>query len=797
MFRITHLKGQGGFTFIEVVVATLLFAVSVVGVAGMMAAGGANVSRGANESTAANLAAERLEEVKSLQYYVPYEYMKGDRDIDDFYFNMSQPNGVAGNPDAHPQLDNPYVVEDYGTIPGFSKFKRTTAVEYQYLNGDSFVPAVMKTGWMPKYPPSIGVDEPRGGLDEADNEEIHAMIVEVTVTYETREGPRVYKQRGLVGDLLVPGGQNDPVLSVNSIDPISGYTNDSNFQMKIYVDAVGDLNPSSSLEVRLWYPGRTDIVAYNAQANEDGTMITCYFDFTQPEIIPIKYHLSVYWIEEGFQDKNFRECFTLIPPPPGITDVKEYDWGYRAQGARRVRILGASLASPSGVRLRGPVEGSSDVVLTGSVISASNTEVIAEFNMTSVPDDQDYFNKHWDVEVDTMGGTITSDDNSERVLLNPPPAAGSISQTSASASREYSGVVVTGTYFQNYPSAPEMKLVKDVSTLPVADDVIYVSIDPGSGSFNETFTGTSYDSVSMNLLRSNFHYWGDETIEIPEETNLDGRYYLYVRNADGTAVISSSVYVDIADAPPTEPIISSVVVEEGNPSEHVDYHCYNDWDVPVTIYGENFNTDPLMLQYQLSDTYGLTGTPVVTGPFGPGQRIEGLVINTIGLITKGYELEITNVDTGEQGTFMFNITEPAADAVVVMAPGATAPSGGSWPQANPFWNDSGISNSTTDTSSATNICREADTYTYRIIAKRMRNSNVVWWFDPEDKDPYTMSASIDKSRSGKWVRAYGSAPIPNWSWWIFDYKDVNVKCSNNGGATYGPEYNNRVRIRTW
>ncbi len=173
--KLTHLRNQRGFTMAEVVMATLIFTASVVGISGMLITGSANITRGATETAAINLANRRLEEVKSLPYYIPWDPAKGNQDIDDFYYNTNQVNGVTADESQHPQLDHPRVVEDYGTIPGFTKFKRKTAVEYQYLSKlgtppiDHLAPAVMCVNspynWVPNGPVSGQTDDPRGGAE--------------------------------------------------------------------------------------------------------------------------------------------------------------------------------------------------------------------------------------------------------------------------------------------------------------------------------------------------------------------------------------------------------------------------------------------------------------------------------------------------------------------------------------------------------------------------------------------------------------------------------------------------------
>jgi Tfp pilus assembly protein PilV len=104
--RIRPMADQRGFSLAEVVIAVLLFSATVVGISGLVMTGASDVARGATDSAAANLAAKKLEEVRSYPFYKAYD---GERqDIDDFYFNTN----LSGDKNAQ-QLDNPKLVEDY------------------------------------------------------------------------------------------------------------------------------------------------------------------------------------------------------------------------------------------------------------------------------------------------------------------------------------------------------------------------------------------------------------------------------------------------------------------------------------------------------------------------------------------------------------------------------------------------------------------------------------------------------------------------------------------------------------
>lgn len=62
------LEGQGGFTVAEVLVAAAILAVAILGLAGMVPRAYLNVSTGGQITKAANLAREKIEELKNASY---------------------------------------------------------------------------------------------------------------------------------------------------------------------------------------------------------------------------------------------------------------------------------------------------------------------------------------------------------------------------------------------------------------------------------------------------------------------------------------------------------------------------------------------------------------------------------------------------------------------------------------------------------------------------------------------------------------------------------------------------------
>jgi hypothetical protein len=428
---LNRINRQEGFSMAEVVMATLLFTASVLGISGMLVSGGANITRGATESAASNLASRRIEEVRSLPYYKKWDSDVGDQDVDDFYYNEGQTNAN--------QLENPSVIEDYGTIPGFTKYRRTTAVQYQYVSGGQLAPAVMCTQspfrFVPKEPSTGETDVPMGGATGAAQDDLHALIVEVCVYYkaegDVQSYDKVHKERTLISDITTAGATNAKFLLIRSIDPVQGDYLDTHMNMTVYVDASPQFGIGSQVDVRLWRPGEYDIVANNPVPSAGGSYITCWFDLSDPDVkLGIPYNLSVYWKDGGWTDV-FRDCFIVVEEPPTITGVADFDWACSTQTARRVTITGTKLWNTSNVTLQHPDYPDSpyqNSQAIGSIVDKSGTQVIVNFNMAAAETRPD---ERWNVVLTTGGGTDVSENDSERVRVNPPPSITRVTPTSS------------------------------------------------------------------------------------------------------------------------------------------------------------------------------------------------------------------------------------------------------------------------------------------------------------------------------------------------------------------------------
>jgi hypothetical protein len=425
---ISRIKNEQGFSMAEVVVAVVLFVASILGVSVMLVSGGQNVTVGAKESAAANLANKKIEEVKALPFYRAWDGTP--HDIDDFYWAYS-----SGTPMTNAQQRANPVVEDYGSIPGYSSYKRTTSVTYEYLNGSNVLAdAVMDPNWRPKAPGSGQFDRPTGGT-VGSYSTLHAVQIEVKVYYRTDSGAeKQYSAQGLAGDLMVTGGTNTPPLIINSITPTYGfYMNDTNLQMTITVQS----NPTaqypltaSNVDAFLWYPGCSDVHATPGSyvVNTSGTQITCGFDLRPANGIRVgQYNLAVKWLNRGFTATFRDNIFEVKAPPPVFTGISNFNWGFRAQTARQITITGNDLWEAT-ANLKGP-DGGATLIPGSTVVSGDGHTVTATFNLVGDAASRPN-NTHWDVVLVTAGGTVRSSDVGQSFWLNPPPVFTRVSATS-------------------------------------------------------------------------------------------------------------------------------------------------------------------------------------------------------------------------------------------------------------------------------------------------------------------------------------------------------------------------------
>lgn len=771
-----HLNDQGGFSLAEVVMAVFLFTSAVVGVSGLVISGGADVARGASESLASNMANKKIEAVRSLAFYRPWS--NKNQDIDDFYFNTAKTNAQ--------QLDNPGSTEDYGTIPGASAYKRTTAVQYQVVSGSSMAAATMADNWVPKEPSSSQVDRPTTKAGDT----LHSLIVEVAVYYRVGGQERVYRQRTLAGDMIIPGGSSIPTLLVKSIDPTTAAKTQTDQVVKVTVEAQETL--TGTFDVRLWASGTSDIVGTGVQVISQHE-IDAHFNLAAIGINPGLYNISVYWKDNGWIEKSFRNCFTITGPVPTISSISSFKWGYKAQSSRQVTISGTNLANATYVQLVGPYEGGTggtsptpadSVQCPGSIVSATSTKIVANFNLTSVPDDS--LDTHWTVQVGSWGG-LASSNSSNRVLVNPPPQVTSVTCTPTTLLRKCSytnAVLVTGKYFQSGVN-PAVRLSKVALPTPYTPPPDITGGYASSGTVTETDDAgaTNFTLTNLDLRRADSSDM-NRPIKALNSANELGDWYLYVTNQDGQdTTTQTSFKVTLANATPAITSTTTDIV-------------YNDWDRPFTINGSYFDPDYTTVKFY--DDYGLTGTKTFPVRYGTGQTIGGLVINTIGLTNTTYSgtqgITVTDTENGlTSSAYSYAVSAPGNTDIVILAAGTTVPSGCIWPQANPFYNNSTATGHDTDTAASTNVCYEGGPFTYSIIAQKMKNSGVRWYFTPSSYSTAYFDATITYSRQYKWVLASGSITWST-SYTAGTYYTVTVKASNNSGTNYNTPVSARIRI---
>jgi len=469
-------ENEQGFSLAEVVIAMVLFVAVILGIATMIMSGSSAVTKGSMENIATQLAQKKLEDVKTLAFYSPWTGI--NKDIDDFYWN---PNCAGGYNDNVDQLTteqphtNTVAYEDYGNIPGYGKFKRTTAIQYQVMTTTAttsqMTAAAMNTNWVPKPtdPSATKVvspqfDSPAGGATSASNDKIRFMTVEVRVYYRQGDNgtEQSYLARATVSDLMVTGGSNNPLIVVKNINPTQGTLNTDNLPMDITVESEGlqaDYDAGTAIvTTKLWYEGQDEIPCNESSCviSGNGTNIACSFNLRSRTGVKVRagmYSLEVYWQDKGWKDTSFRDCFTVIVGHPVINSISNFTWGHKGENLRQITVSGTSLDDCTIDIKRG------STVIPGGVTSNDGSTLKANFDLTSISTQDAY----WDIEVTTVAGTAsTASDptNANRFYVNPKSVIKRISTTSpgnwyswAHSAQTARRVEIEGSYLYGYDDA--------------------------------------------------------------------------------------------------------------------------------------------------------------------------------------------------------------------------------------------------------------------------------------------------------------------------------------------------------
>ena len=354
-------KGEKGFSLGEMVVATALFASAVLGAGSLLISGGSLIGSSSKANAAMRLASGKIEDVKSLPFYVPWQNMNAD--IDDTYWRWSNPNGT-GTPLTNAQQVNPVPgeagYEEYGTITGFPGYKRTTTVQYVCVTGTApttqLKPAIMMNStvttnfpdnWVPKNPdPDVTKhqdDNPKGVRPSASEPEkpdmaatpefLHMLTIEVKVSYKDNGVEKTYTERGLASDLLSSGETQNNVMVVKSIQAVNpnrqpawgykGYPGED-IVCDVSIDAP-EMTATDAVQISLWRPSVSDIPGYDVQhvpgQPDSDRRVTFHVDNcgSYPEGW---YSLAVYWTSKQFKDSNLRDCFEFRDRAPKIDTVE-------------------------------------------------------------------------------------------------------------------------------------------------------------------------------------------------------------------------------------------------------------------------------------------------------------------------------------------------------------------------------------------------------------------------------------------------------------------------------------------
>lgn len=216
-----------------------------------------------------------------------------------------------------------------------------------------------------------------------------------------------------------------------------------------------------------------------------------------------------------------------------------YNWGYRALSARPVKIRGeylyglysATAGERTALQYPGKTACKGTISLQEKLRTCSDTITSTDVSYVTATYDLsgDGSSADWNVWVKNGG-------DQEKILpsvfkMNPAPVVtGKTFPGSRATSAIYSDTI-QGNYFQDSPSKPSVFMVKGNGN-PPTNGTPYVQLT--GGSFSEAGLATNMNSMTMNLrFQDNaFKQWPGTTA-VTVASDVNGTYYLYVKNADG------------------------------------------------------------------------------------------------------------------------------------------------------------------------------------------------------------------------------------------------------------------------
>jgi len=731
-------RGQQGFSMAEMAMAMLVFTLSIVGISGMLIGGTANINLSAKEAKAINLAAQKIEEIKSLPFYKPWNgtaLVPGTpQDIDDFYWADSggeTPTWLDNDQqEGHPHIDEPgggYSLETY--IEYIYTPEGTMEDPYPEL----VVPADMSANWVPKEPTVTQFDIPEAIVD-GNNVLLHALRIQVTVKYMDGDTDRSYVTQGLAGDFVTSGGVTNLVLMAVSISPSYDSIDNPNAVTHVKVFAPG-MKETDTVVVKLWYPpsleveGNVTDLIVPSDPDDPYREIIVTFDLTASNVRAGLYNLAVNW--GGWSDQNLKECFTVDGEPPVISglvnDGKGYDWGYYGQSSRVIAISGDYLNYPTGVALISPdnlryQEG----VVTWGIVGSDRDTLYAALKLDADEIIVEDLNEAWDIEVTTKDGMVSTEGltDDKKLLMNPPPQVISIEGTEDADNPKlyrkklYDTVKVHGKYLQWFNDVegnyPRLSLSKEYCPPVQGENASTIEIKESAVS-GECFTD-AYVRMNLGL---------DPDGGLVEGQGIEGSgrelgdWTLNTTNKDFQSGNTKSIRVE--NAPMS---ISLVTTSEDGAGTGT---CYNNWDVPTTITGKYFDTDASHLSFFFVDQdVGLTtSTVAVSGTYGGAdpQSISGLKLNTIQLGVSTRDVVVNDTENGKTASKSYNVIAPPLDGTKIAVPAlsATSTQPDGWPQQGAFSNNTTAPDSAWDYAGHPNEAKRNQSCTFSVICKKMKD----------------------------------------------------------------------------
>jgi hypothetical protein len=335
-----------------------------------------------------------------------------------------------------------------------------------------------------------------------------------------------------------------------------------------------------------------------------------------------------------------------------------YDWAWKTQTSRRVRLEGQYLYGFDSSSYRYATMCMQDNTKTSSNAAfvsgpygntCNDTDpVVLQFNPNSgigdcsgSPYHNEVHNTRWNVNVlGNCGGNVSSTSDIQRILMNPPPQVTSISGLVGGYRKtgNVSTVTIYGNYFQD---SVGFYLINNGGTWPSGPDQTCIMGLNGTTSLD----GTQITGITENLDKGSFRDWGNGWAQL----------------AGTSAALNSTTYVTLIqngnyDWSSVWPAYTASISHAPIALNYGAYTVgYNQWDVGIAASGAwLYPGETSVALYTTAGDYNAanpssvaTLTNYSTSGYGSSQTINGCVANALNLPTGSYKIKVWDNENGK------------------------------------------------------------------------------------------------------------------------------------------------------